>query len=168
MQFFHLARCCAVKVAINASHEAGRISRAPEPHPSLWSRKEVTSVLTCHSCLKLGFGSTSEGSSALRRQGRPYTNPPVLKGGWQERWRGTFSRECSDRKRGNCFKLKESRFTLDRKKTFFSPRMMKHCNRLLRGVVGAPSLGTFKVRLGNALSNLIYLKMSLLTVGLLN
>jgi len=42
---------------------------------------------------------------------------------------------------------------------------VKHWNRLPREVVGAPSLETFKARLDRALSNLIWLKMSLLIAG---
>jgi len=38
-------------------------------------------------------------------------------------------------------------------------------NRLPREVVDAPSLETFKARLDRVLSNLISLKMSLLTAG---
>ncbi|KAK4832949.1 hypothetical protein QYF61_026605 [Mycteria americana] len=44
-------------------------------------------------------------------------------------------------------------------------RVVKHWNRLPREVVGVPALETFKVRLDGALSNLIYLKMSLLIAG---
>jgi len=44
-------------------------------------------------------------------------------------------------------------------------RMVKHWSRLPREVVDAPSLETFKVRLDGALSNLIQLKMFLLTAG---
>jgi len=44
-------------------------------------------------------------------------------------------------------------------------RVVRHRHRLLREVVGAPSLETFKARLDGALSNLIQLKMSLLTAG---
>jgi len=40
---------------------------------------------------------------------------------------------------------------------------VKHWNRLPRKGVEAPSLGRFKARLNRALSNLIQLKMSLLT-----
>jgi len=43
--------------------------------------------------------------------------------------------------------------------------MVKHWHRLPREVVDAPSLETFKVRLDEALNNLIQLKMSLLTAG---
>jgi len=43
--------------------------------------------------------------------------------------------------------------------------MVKHWNGLPREVVKAPSLETFTVRLDEALSNLVELKMSLLTAG---
>jgi len=46
-------------------------------------------------------------------------------------------------------------------------RVVKHGNVLPREVVEAPSLETFKVSLDGALSNLIQLKISLLTVGVL-
>jgi len=43
--------------------------------------------------------------------------------------------------------------------------VVKHWHRLHREAVEAPYLETFKARLDGALSNLIELKMSLLTVG---
>ncbi|KAK4809932.1 hypothetical protein QYF61_001659 [Mycteria americana] len=67
-----------------------------------------------------------------------------------------FSRACCDRTRYNDFKLKEGRFRPDIRKKFFTMRVMKHWHRLPREVVDAPSLGTFKVRLDGALSNLTY------------
>ncbi|KFW70433.1 hypothetical protein AS28_13078, partial [Pygoscelis adeliae] len=66
-----------------------------------------------------------------------------------------FSRACCDRTRGNGFKLKGGRFRLDRRKKFFTLRVMKHWHRLPREVVDAPSLETFQVRLDGALSNVI-------------
>jgi len=51
--------------------------------------------------------------------------------------------------------LKEGRFRLDIRKGFFMIRVVKHWHRLLREVVDALSLKTFKVRLDGALSNLI-------------
>jgi len=44
-------------------------------------------------------------------------------------------------------------------------RVMKHWYRFPREVVDAPALETLKVRLDGALSNLVWLKMSLLIAG---
>jgi len=66
-----------------------------------------------------------------------------------------FSRACCDRTRSNGFKLREGRFRLDISKKFFTRRVVKHWHRLPREVVEAPSLETFKARLGGALSNLV-------------
>jgi len=44
-------------------------------------------------------------------------------------------------------------------------RVVKHWNRLPREVADTPSPATFKVRLDRALSNLVWLKMSLLIAG---
>ena len=67
----------------------------------------------------------------------------------------SFTRVCSDRTRGNGFKLKEGRFRLDIRKKFFTMRVVKHWNRLPRAAVGAPSLAVFRARLDGALSNLV-------------
>jgi len=79
-----------------------------------------------------------------------------------------FSRAFCDRTRSNSFKLREGRLRLDIRKKFFRMRVVKHWNGLPREVVDAPSLETFKVRLGGALSNLVWLEMSLLTRGRLD
>jgi len=50
-------------------------------------------------------------------------------------------------------------------KEFFAVRVVKLWHRLPREVVDVPSLETFEVRLDGALSNLVWLKMSLLTTG---
>jgi len=59
-----------------------------------------------------------------------------------------FSRGCGDRTRGNGFELKDGRFSLDIRKMSFTVRVLRHWNRLLRVVVDALSLETFKARLG--------------------
>ena len=58
-----------------------------------------------------------------------------------------------------------AKIRLDIRKKFFTLRVAKHWNGLSREVVEAPSLEIFKTRLVRALSNLVWLKMSLLTAG---
>ncbi|KAK4811240.1 hypothetical protein QYF61_022137 [Mycteria americana] len=69
-----------------------------------------------------------------------------LKGAYKKDGDRLFSRACSDRTRGNGFKLKEGRFRLDIRKKCFMMRVVKHWSRLPREVVDAPSLETFKAR----------------------
>jgi len=87
--------------------------------------------------------------------GKPNCVLSVLRGGLQARWDRLFSSACCDRTRGNGFKLKKGRFTLDIRKKFLTMRVVKHWNRLPSEVVEAPSLETFKARLDGALSNLV-------------
>jgi len=56
---------------------------------------------------------------------------------------------------GNGFKLEEGRFRLDIRMKFFTERVVRRWNRLLREVLDAPSLETFKTRLDEVLSNFL-------------
>ncbi|GAB0188581.1 triadin [Grus japonensis] len=78
-----------------------------------------------------------------------------LKGAYRKDGEGLFIRECSDRTRGDGFKLKEGRFRLDVRKKFFTVRVVTYWNRLPREVVEAPSLEVFKTRLDGALGNMV-------------
>ena len=118
--------------------------------------------LTCEERLReLGLFSLEK----RRQRGDLIAACQVLKGAYKKAGEGLFTRAGSYRTRGDGFKLRESRFRLDIRKKFLTMRAVKHCHRLPREVVDAPSLETFKVRLDGALSTLIELKMSLLTAG---
>jgi len=67
-----------------------------------------------------------------------------LKGAYKKDGKKVFSRACRNRTRSNGFKLREGRFRLDRRKKFFTVRVVKHWHRLPREVVDAPFLETFK------------------------
>lgn len=78
-----------------------------------------------------------------------------LKGSYRKEGHRLFSRVYCDRKRGNCFKLKEDRFRLDIRKKSLTVRVVRHWNRLPRKVVDALSLETFKARRDEFLGSLI-------------
>ena len=67
-----------------------------------------------------------------------------LKGAYRKAGNGLFIRACSDRTRGNSFKLE-----------FFTVRVVRYRNRLPREVENTPSLEVFKARLDGAFRNSI-------------
>jgi len=76
-----------------------------------------------------------------------------------------FTKVCSDRRKGNSFKLEEGRLRLGVRKKLFTLRMVRPWPRLPREVGDAPSLEPFQARLDGALSTLIWLEMSLPMAG---
>jgi len=97
--------------------------------------------------------------------GRPYRSLAVNEGAYKKAGEGLFTRACSDRTRENGFKPKEGRFRFDKRKKFFTLRVVGHWNRLPRAAVDAPSLAVFKARLDGALSNVVWWKVSLPIAG---
>jgi len=93
--------------------------------------------------------------NTVQAPGRTYCKLSVYKGAYKKDGDRLSTRACSDRTRGNSFKIKEDSFRLDIRKLFFSMRVVRHWNRLRREVRDAPSLELFQVRLDKALSNKI-------------
>lgn len=77
-----------------------------------------------------------------------------MKGACREARERLSVRNCSDRTGSNVYELKEG-FSLDIRKKFFTLRVVRHWNRLIRKVVAALSLSVFKAGLDKALSNLV-------------
>ncbi|GAB0181563.1 mitochondrial enolase superfamily member 1 [Grus japonensis] len=103
--------------------------------------------------------------SLEKAPGRPNCSLPVPAGAYRKAGEGLFIRECSDRTRGNGFKLKEGRFRLDVRKKFLTVRVVRHWNRLPRKAVDAPSLELLKARLDGALGNVVQWRVSLPMAG---
>jgi len=70
-----------------------------------------------------------------------------LKVAYRKAGEGHFIWACSNRTKGNGFKLKEDRFRLDIRKKLFTVRVVRCWNRLPSEVLDAPSWELFKARL---------------------
>ena len=96
-----------------------------------------------------------------RLQGDHIAAFQYLKGTYRKAGEGLFIRACSNRMRGNGFRLEKGRFRLDIRKKFFTVRVVRHWNKLPREAVDAPFLEAFKARLDGAVSDLVYRELSL-------
>uniref|UniRef100_A0A8B9FVN0 Reverse transcriptase domain-containing protein n=1 Tax=Amazona collaria TaxID=241587 RepID=A0A8B9FVN0_9PSIT len=78
-----------------------------------------------------------------------------LKEGYRDAGEGLFMRDCSERTRGNGFKLKQGKFRLDIRRKFFTVMVVRPWNGLPREAVNAPSLAVFNARLDRALDGMV-------------
>ena len=134
----------AVLRTLLAGSSAEGAAMCPAPPAGMWQKSEKT--VTTEAVRKEWAIFSGFGKNHLFQ---------YLKGAYRKDGDNLFSRDNSDRMRGNGFKLKQGRFRLDITKKFFTMRVVKHWNGLPREAVEAPSLETFKTRLDRALSNLI-------------
>lgn len=104
------------------------------------SNLEGNAVLNHYGELRLFFLEKAPGGNLIA----PFQ---YLKGARRKDGEVLFIRACSDKKRGNGFKLEEGSIKLDIGKKFLTVSVVRHWNRLPSEVVNAPSLEGSQARL---------------------
>jgi len=72
------------------------------------------------------YSRSRGGHKSDQRAGAPLAAIQYLKRAYKKAGEGLFTRACSDRTRDNGFKVKEGRFRLDRRKRFFTMKVVRH------------------------------------------
>lgn len=78
-----------------------------------------------HLCYEDGLREAAQ-SGEEKAPGRPDSSLPAPNGSYERAGGGLFTKACSDRTRGNSFKMKVGTFASDIKRTFFAVRLVRH------------------------------------------
>ena len=137
-----------------------RISKDPEDqlasqknsHCCLGSGCDTTwacTVCTMGSCLPKTCSPTEFTASAS------FTSTAHAQSIWRIHATICFTGACSNRTRGNGFKLEEGRFRWDIRKKLFTVRVVRHWNTLPSKAGDDPTLKSFKARVDGDVRNLV-------------